>query len=192
MAKNSPQDIENREYFSRQLNKIMKSKGIRQIDISNALDIPKSTLTGYVKGRTLPNEENSRKIADLLGVPIYAFDKRFQPIDEINSLIESGETQLSDNKEAIKTTISTYDLFIESHRNLIDSMVNIFEDKPRNWEEMLFKGLNSLKEQTEILNVLVKNIIAEHEFESASLVEQLELHKLKAFLDLVEYSEKRK
>lgn len=192
MAKNSPQDIENREYFSSQLNKIMKSKGIRQIDISNALDIPKSTLTGYVKGRTLPNEENSRKIADLLGVPIYAVDKRFQPIDEINSLIESGEEQLSDNKKAIKTTISTYDLFIESHRNLIDSMVNIFEDKPKNWEEMLFKGLNSLKEQTEILNVLVKNIIVEHEFESASLVEQLELHKLKAFLDLAEYSEKRK
>ena len=46
MAKNSPQDLKNREYFSNNLNRFMKEKGIRQIDLHNALEIPKSTITG--------------------------------------------------------------------------------------------------------------------------------------------------
>ena len=191
MAKNSPQDVENREYFSNQLNKIMKSKGIRQIDISNALDIPKSTLTGYVKGRTLPNEENSKKIADLLGVPIYAIDKRFKPIDEVNSLIESGEERLSDSFKAIDKTISSYNLFIDSHTSLLDSIINIVEKKPRNWEDFLLKGLNSLKEGTNLLDGLVNNIINEFKLQNDELISQVELQKVKGFLDLVDYSQKK-
>lgn len=191
MAKNSPQDIENREYFSNQLNKIMKDKGIRQIDISNALNIPKSTLTGYVKGRTLPNEENSKKIADLLGVPIYAIDKRFEPIDEVNSLIESGEERLSDSIKAIEKTISSYNLFIDSHTTLLDSIINIVEKKPRNWEDFLLKGLNSLKEGTDLLDGLVNNIINEFKLQNDELISQVELQKVKGFLDLVDYSQKK-
>lgn len=68
MAKNSPQDIKNREYFSANLNRIMKEKGVRQIDIHNDLDIPKSTITGYVKGRSLPTSGNLQKLADYLNV----------------------------------------------------------------------------------------------------------------------------
>ncbi|WP_241672672.1 helix-turn-helix domain-containing protein [Streptococcus parasanguinis] len=191
MAKNSPQDIENREYFSNQLNKIMKEKGIRQIDISNALNIPKSTLTGYVKGRTLPNEEKSKKIADLLGVPIYAIDKRFKPIDEVNSLIESGEERLSDSFKAIDKTISSYNLFIDSHTSLLDSIINIVEKKPRNWEDFLLKGLNSLKEGTNLLDGLVNNIINEFKLQNDELISQVELQKVKGFLDLVDYSQKK-
>ena len=191
MAKNSPQDIENREYFSNQLNKIMKEKGIRQIDISNALNIPESTLTGYVKGWTLPNEEKSKKIADLLGVPIYAIDKRFKPIDEVNSLIESGEERLSDSFKAIDKTISSYNLFIDSHTTLLDSIINIVEKKPRNWEDFLLKGLNSLKEGTDLLDGLVNNIINEFKLQNDELISQVELQKVKGFLDLVDYSQKK-
>ncbi|TVX14688.1 XRE family transcriptional regulator, partial [Streptococcus pneumoniae] len=36
MAKNSPQDLENREYFSKRLNLLMEQKGVRQIDLHNA------------------------------------------------------------------------------------------------------------------------------------------------------------
>ncbi|HGR9170504.1 TPA: helix-turn-helix domain-containing protein, partial [Streptococcus pneumoniae] len=68
MAKNSPQDLKNREYFSNNLNRVMKEKGIRQIDLHNALEIPKSTITGYVKGRSMPTSGNLQKLADYLGV----------------------------------------------------------------------------------------------------------------------------
>jgi len=64
MAKNSPQDLKNREYFSNNLNRVMKEKGIRQIDLHNALEIPKSTITGYVKGRSMPTSGNLQKLAD--------------------------------------------------------------------------------------------------------------------------------
>ena len=85
MAKNSPQDLKNREYFSNNLNHIMKEKGIRQIDLHNALEIPKSTITGYVKGRSMPTSGNLQKLADYLGVKKSYLDLRFinNNLDEI-------------------------------------------------------------------------------------------------------------
>lgn len=85
MAKNSPQDLKNREFFSENLNRIMKEKNIRQIDLHNALGIPKSTLTGYVKGTSLPIPGNVQKIADFLHVKKSDLDPRFlhNNLDEI-------------------------------------------------------------------------------------------------------------
>ncbi|MGT2626915.1 helix-turn-helix domain-containing protein [Streptococcus vicugnae] len=85
MSKNSPQDLKNREYFSNNLNNIMKEKGIRQIDLHNALDIPKSTITGYVKGRSMPTLGNLQKLSNYLGVKKSYLDPRFitNDLDEI-------------------------------------------------------------------------------------------------------------
>ena len=77
MAKNSPQDIENREYFSNKLNELMSINAVRQIDLHNNLGIPKSTLTGYVKGRSLPTAGNLQKLADFFGVLKSTLDPRF-------------------------------------------------------------------------------------------------------------------
>ncbi|HGD2701148.1 TPA: helix-turn-helix domain-containing protein, partial [Streptococcus agalactiae] len=82
MAKNSPQDIKNREYFSDNLNRIMKEKGVRQIDLHNNTDIPKSTITGYVKGKSLPTPGNLQKIADFLNVKKSDLDLRFNLREE--------------------------------------------------------------------------------------------------------------
>lgn len=82
MAKNSPQDIKNRAYFSDNLNRIMKEKGVRQIDLHNNTDIPKSTITGYVKGSSLPTPGNLQKIADFLNVKKSDLDLRFIPREE--------------------------------------------------------------------------------------------------------------
>lgn len=83
MAKNSPQDLENREVFSANLNRLMSEKGIRQIDLHNSLDIPKSTITGYVKGRSLPTPGNVQKIADFLNVKKSDLDPRFLPTNQL-------------------------------------------------------------------------------------------------------------
>ena len=85
MAKNSPQDLKNREFFSENLNRIMKEKNIRQVDLHNALGIPKSTLTGYVKGRSMPTAGNLQKLADFLHVKKSDLDPRFlhNNLDEI-------------------------------------------------------------------------------------------------------------
>ena len=81
MAKNSPQDIKNRLYFSARLNRLMKEQGKRQIDLHNDLGIPKSTLTGYVKGRSMPNTENLQKLADYFKVEASDIDPRYFVID---------------------------------------------------------------------------------------------------------------
>ncbi|ESV53797.1 transcriptional regulator [Streptococcus agalactiae LMG 14747] len=86
MAKNSPQDLENREIFSANLNRLMSEKGIRQIDLHNSLDIPKSTITGYVKGRSLPTSGNVQKIADFLNVKKSDLDPRFQ--SEVTTVVK--------------------------------------------------------------------------------------------------------
>ena len=82
-------------------------------------------------------------------------------------------------------------MFIDSHTTLLDSIINIVEKKPRNWEDFLLKGLNSLKEGTDLLDGLVNNIINEFKLQNDELISQVELQKVKGFLDLVDYSQKK-
>ena len=91
MAKNSPQDIKNRLYFSARLNRLMKEQGKRQIDLHNDLGIPKSTLTGYVKGRSMPNTENLQKLADYFKVEVSDIDPRFF-IHEPNAISKNEQS----------------------------------------------------------------------------------------------------
>lgn len=50
----TPQEIENRKKISANINKLIKEKNVSQVDIHNHTKIPKSTLTGYVKGTSTP------------------------------------------------------------------------------------------------------------------------------------------
>lgn len=102
MAKNSPQDLENREYFSTNLNRIMAEKGVRQIDLHDNTDIPKSTITGYVKGRSLPTLGNLQKIADFLKVKKSDLDLRF-------------------SSEGEKPKLETADIWVNTMIEIIDS-----------------------------------------------------------------------
>ena len=54
----TPQEIENRKKISANINKLIKEKNVSQVDIHNHTKIPKSTLTGYVKGTSTPNPGN--------------------------------------------------------------------------------------------------------------------------------------
>lgn len=123
MSKNSPQDIKNREIFSQNLNRIMKNKGIRQIDLHNNLGIPKSTITGYVKGYSMPTLGNIQKIADYLNVKKSDLDPRFSanssalktdtepiPIEDLKNrfMTFDGKPLTEDDLKAIQTIIEVY------------------------------------------------------------------------------------
>lgn len=73
----TPQDIEVREKISRNINHLISERGVTQVDIHNHTKIPKSTLTGYVKGTSTPNAGNIQKIADFFNVPKSVIDPRF-------------------------------------------------------------------------------------------------------------------
>lgn len=123
MSKNSPQDIKNREIFSQNLNKIMKNKGVRQIDLHNNLGIPKSTITGYVKGYSMPTLGNIQKIADYLNVKKSDLDPRFSanssalktdtepiPVEDLKNrfMTFDGKPLTEDDLKAIQTIIEVY------------------------------------------------------------------------------------
>lgn len=78
MAKDSPQDLKNKAFFSKKFNDLLEKSSKKQADISRDLDIPKSTLTGYVKGTSLPTAGNVQKIADYFKIKKSDLDLRFQ------------------------------------------------------------------------------------------------------------------
>ena len=123
MSKNSPQDIKNREIFSQNLNRIMKNKGVRQIDLHNNLGIPKSTITGYVKGYSMPTLGNIQKIADYLNIKKSDLDPRFSdntptpktntdpiPVEDLENrfMTFDGKPLTEDDLKAIQTIIEVY------------------------------------------------------------------------------------
>lgn len=77
MAKDSLQYKKNALQFSSRLNDLLNSHGKKQIDLHRDLGIPKSTITGYVKGTSLPNHDNAQKLANYFGIPIGELDPRF-------------------------------------------------------------------------------------------------------------------
>lgn len=78
MAKYSPQEIENRKYFSEKLNYLITIYHKKKIDLHRDLDIPKSTITGYVNGTSLPTPGNVQKIADYFNISKSELDLRFK------------------------------------------------------------------------------------------------------------------
>ena len=76
----TPQEIENRKKISDNINKLIKEKNVSQVDIHNHTKIPRSTLTGYVKGTSTPNPGNVQKLADFFNVKKSDIDPRFKPL----------------------------------------------------------------------------------------------------------------
>ncbi|MBK0348959.1 helix-turn-helix transcriptional regulator [Aerococcaceae bacterium zg-ZJ1578] len=105
MAKNSPQDKENRIYFSNKLNELLDIHNKKQIDLHRDLNIPKSTITGYVKGTSLPTSGNVQKIADYFGIKKSELDIRFQndifaPTSTL-TLITDTASQLNEDRQLV-------------------------------------------------------------------------------------------
>ena len=89
MAKNSPQDLKNKDFFSRKFNELLNKHGKKQADISRDLSIPKSTLTGYVQGTSLPTAGNVQKLADYFNVKKSDLDLRFANMSKLQDTKDS-------------------------------------------------------------------------------------------------------
>lgn len=128
-GKLTPQDKEDMKVFSANLNSILSDRNCKQAELSRATGIPPSTLTGYVKGTSLPIPGNVQKIADFFGVPKSVLDPRFvtnnsmvddpssntSPIQSIYDQLEPprqgkvltfAERQLDEQKNEDKTKIN--------------------------------------------------------------------------------------
>lgn len=107
MAKSSPQSDKNKLYFSNKLNELLNLNNKKQIDLHRDLNIPKSTITGYVKGTSLPTMGNLQKIADYFNVLKSDIDLRFKIANDNNedglklSLLSKYEKLNTDNKKKV-------------------------------------------------------------------------------------------
>ncbi|HFU4055363.1 TPA: helix-turn-helix transcriptional regulator [Streptococcus suis] len=77
-GKLTPQEIELMGVISANINRYLTEQNKKQIDLSRGTGIPPSTLTGYVKGTSLPIPGNVQKIADYFGLKKSDIDPRFK------------------------------------------------------------------------------------------------------------------
>lgn len=74
----TPYELKVREIISRNINELISTRDVTQVDVHNHTGIPRSTLTGYVKGTSTPNAGNIQKLADFFNVPKSAIDPRYE------------------------------------------------------------------------------------------------------------------
>ena len=178
----------------------MSEKGIRQIDIHNDLEIPKSTITGYVKGRSMPTSGNLQKLADYLGVKKSHLDLRFlnNDLDEIarNELAKFYHNIMADGINDVLARFimaELNDIYFnpekqypsKSFRNKEDFLINFFQTSiatKEKWlkvKEVNYYVMDRLKHQisqafSETLTILNNSIDSGDEY----LIHGLDKEKL--------------
>ena len=98
-GKLTPKDIETMKIISNNIHSLLTKTNTKQADLSRSTNIPASTITGYVKGTSLPIPGNIQKIADFFNVPKSAIDPRF----------ETFQQNLSNSEQVKFISIPLYD-----------------------------------------------------------------------------------
>lgn len=97
-GKLTPQDLEQMKIISQNIKYYLAQQEKKQVDLSKATGIPASTLTGYVKGTSLPITSNVEKIASFFQVSKADIDPRFQTsiknLDDAEAEHGAQESQL--------------------------------------------------------------------------------------------------
>jgi len=70
-----------KQEFGRRLYVLMMKRGWRQSDLARAADMPRDSVSTYIRGKVLPTPQNLQKLAEALGV---------QPSDLLPNHIESA------------------------------------------------------------------------------------------------------
>lgn len=104
-GKLTPQDIEYMKIFSSNLNNLLEKNNIKQVELSQATQIPKSTLTGYVKGTSLPIPGNVQKIADFFNIKKSELDMRFDTAPTISFPTINKDTDTLTQITSISATL---------------------------------------------------------------------------------------
>ena len=132
-GKLTPQDKEDMKVFSANLNAILSDRNCKQVELSRATGIPASTLTGYVKGTSLPIPGNVQKIADYFGVLKSTLDPRFASEDSsieiapTTSQIQSIYDQLEDDRQ--KKVLTFAERQLDEQKNEEETKINEVSEK---------------------------------------------------------------
>ena len=87
--------------IGKNITKFRRSKGIKQGELADMLNMERSNLTRIESGKQRPNDENIEKIAEILGVEIkdlFDFEHTLLSKDELIHLINNQLIILDTNK----------------------------------------------------------------------------------------------
>lgn len=97
----TPLDESYKPLIARRINNLLNIQHKKQVDLHKGTGIPSSTITGYVKGRTLPTPGNVQKMADFFNVRKSDIDPRFSNSHDNQHLNKLTDiyTQLNDQRQ---------------------------------------------------------------------------------------------
>ena len=127
-GKLTPQDLEYMKIISKNINKLLDSKGYKQIDLSKGTGIPPSTLTGYVKGTSIPIPGNVQKIADFFNVAKSDIDPRFGKPTTTSTITLITETSAKLNPDRQLNVLHFAEEQLDAQNNLIELSDYLNED----------------------------------------------------------------
>lgn len=140
-GKYTPNDIEIMKRISVNINELLNRTRTKQVELSKHTGIPTSTLTGYVKGTSMPNPGNVQKIADFFNVEKSAVDPRFaQKSFSTDTPTWATKEDVIDIEKALKlnTTAISYDgiELTEDEKEKVDAIIrSVLWDKLKDKKE---------------------------------------------------------
>ena len=93
----TPSELKAKNIISDNLNQLLHQKNLKKIDIQKATNIPRSTISDYFGGKTLPSEENVEKLAKFFNVDKSEIDPRFKTSTEDSSKSNHDLDEMLDN-----------------------------------------------------------------------------------------------
>lgn len=81
MGRNSltPSELKAKKIISANLNDLLLKSGKKKIELQRETNIPRSTLSDYFGGKTLPSVDNLQKLAKAFNVSVGNIDPRYNP-----------------------------------------------------------------------------------------------------------------
>lgn len=143
-GKLTPQDIEYMKTISLNINRLLNEQNKKQIDIAREAKIPPSTLTGYIKGTSLPIPGNVQKIADFFGVLKSDIDPRFKSKQDYYSI---NNPQFNDVLALHKNlTVDRHGVWIQHGNKLLEE-----QEREKQKQEAPEKQVTKLGDATQQL-----------------------------------------
>lgn len=95
-GKDTPLDLKTRQEITNNINGLMRRFSTSQVELSEKTGIPKSTLSGYMNGKSTPTSENMESIARYFGVEIKMMDPRYNDNKPTNAEKQDSEISAAD------------------------------------------------------------------------------------------------
>lgn len=118
--------------FAKNLHKAVSERGIKQVELAGVLNVPATTVNGWMRGAHLPDIEKLMEICEYLDIPVGVLigDKRSAVdvdtriyIKKLEGIVENQKSYIDNLEDELKD----YELQIEALKSELDADEGIGE-----------------------------------------------------------------